>query len=40
MHGPPSTWEHMPAMVLDRILAVDEAIKKGQANAQERANRG
>jgi hypothetical protein len=30
----------MPAMVLDRILAVDEAIKKGQANAQERANRG
>jgi hypothetical protein len=30
----------MPAMTLDRILAVDTAIKDGQAAAQEKANRG
>lgn len=40
LHGPPSSWEHMPAMLLDRILAVDSAITKGKNNVQERANRG
>lgn len=39
MHGPPVLWQDMPAMTLDRILAVDDAITEGKNNVQERANR-
>jgi hypothetical protein len=40
LHKLPSELENESAMALDALLACDDAIKKGQNNAQEKANRG
>jgi len=33
-------WENLPAVYLDRLLAIDNAVKRGEANARKKANRG
>lgn len=35
-----ATIDSTPARLLDELLAVDAAVNKGQADAQERANGG